>query len=40
MEFFIEVVQKKHHYLANVEAQRSAAKGLVNLVASRKDIRL
>ena len=40
LEFFIEVVQKKHHYLANVEAQRAAAKGLVNLVASRKDIRL
>ncbi len=40
MEFFIEIIQKKLHYLSNVEAQRAAAKGLVNLVASRKDIRL
>jgi hypothetical protein len=40
MEFFISVVQKNNSSLTSVEAQRFAAKGLVNLVSSRKDIRM
>ena len=40
MELFIEVVRNQNASLNTVEAKRIAAKGLVNLVATRKDIRL
>ena len=40
MELFIEVVRNQNASLNTVEAKRIGAKGLVNLVASRRDIRL
>lgn len=40
MELYIEVVRNQSSSLNTVEAKRIAAKGLVNLVATRRDIRL
>lgn len=38
--FFLEIVRKMSPSLSSVEAQRLAAKGLVNLVSNRKDLRM
>ena len=43
MELFIEIIRKIHpamHTLQQNEAMRTAAKGLVNLVSNRRDLRL
>lgn len=40
MELFLEIVKKSNAVMDSVEAQRIAVKGLVNLVSTRKDIRM
>jgi len=40
MDLFIDTIRFKNHSLPSVEASRIAAKGLVNLVSSRRELRM
>ena len=40
LEFFITIVQRRENLFESVEAQRYAAKGLVNLASTKRELRL